>query len=51
LATPEFELHMRQGRVYMLTAVAPGTPPEVREVTSYDEFRDLYNLRAGEQSR
>jgi hypothetical protein len=49
LATPEFELHMRQGRVYVLTAVAPGVPPEVREVTTYDEFRDLYNLRAGEK--
>ncbi|MEZ4266239.1 MAG: hypothetical protein R3F39_07660 [Myxococcota bacterium] len=49
LATPEFELHMRQGRVYMLTAVAPGIPPEVREVTTYDEFRDLYNLRGNEK--
>ncbi len=49
LATPEFELHMRQGHVYMLTAVAPGIPPEVREVTTYDEFRDLYNLRGSEK--
>ncbi|MCB9786909.1 MAG: hypothetical protein H6744_09490 [Deltaproteobacteria bacterium] len=48
LATSEYELHMRDGHVYMLTAVAPGLPPEVREVTSYEEFRDLYNLRAGD---
>ncbi|MGM0578402.1 MAG: hypothetical protein ACQEXJ_21940 [Myxococcota bacterium] len=43
LATPQYELHVVEGKVYQVVPDEQGTV-EVREVSSYDKFRDLYRV-------
>ncbi len=47
LVTDGYELHYREGRVYQVVTRPDRLPSELREITSYDEFRDLYEVREG----
>ena len=48
LATEAYELHLRDGRVWAVQPPDAHTAPAFRQVETWEEFRRLYSVRAGE---